>query len=207
MKKLWASLIVLLTGFTTTVQGADMSNNKILVAYFSATGTTAQVAEKRANAQTEWPVSPNKTPPEGGGCYKLRISWKVARFIRACLISPAPTKRWDAHVQRDVQSDSSPLAHEIQGLYSLVRTWAVLTKSIIYEERSKNKPYFVFVPIKILSVSVSELTKNGGIQDTNIGLWAGPENTKKEEIYLSSFYYGGPGRTWTHDLSVMSGQL
>lgn len=53
MKKLWASLIVLLTGFTTTVQGADMSNNKILVAYFSATGTTAQVAEKRANAQTE----------------------------------------------------------------------------------------------------------------------------------------------------------
>lgn len=50
MKKLWTSLIILLTGFTTTVQGADMSNNKILVAYFSATGTTAQVAEKLAQA-------------------------------------------------------------------------------------------------------------------------------------------------------------
>ena len=44
---------------------------------------------------------------------------------------------------------------------------------------------------KILSVSVFELTQNGGIQDTNIGLWTGPENTKKEEIYLSSFYDGG----------------
>lgn len=32
------------------------------------------VAKERADAQTELPVSPNKTPPEGGGCYKLRIS-------------------------------------------------------------------------------------------------------------------------------------
>ena len=37
------------------------------------------------------------------------------------------------------------LAHENQGLYSLVRTWAVLTKPIIYEERSKNKTYFIFL--------------------------------------------------------------
>ena len=48
MKKLLCILSVLLS-FTTGAK-AEETNNKILVAYFSATGTTAGVAEKLANA-------------------------------------------------------------------------------------------------------------------------------------------------------------
>ena len=48
MKKLLCILSILLS-FTTGAK-AEEANNKILVAYFSATGTTAGVAEKLANA-------------------------------------------------------------------------------------------------------------------------------------------------------------
>ena len=48
MKKLLCILSVLLP-FITGAK-AEEANNKILVAYFSATGTTAGVAEKLANA-------------------------------------------------------------------------------------------------------------------------------------------------------------
>ena len=38
MKKLFATLMILLTGLTATAKGADMSNAKVLVVYFSRTG-------------------------------------------------------------------------------------------------------------------------------------------------------------------------
>ena len=49
MKKLLCILSVLVPFMTTPVK-AEETNNKILVAYFSATGTTAGVAERLANA-------------------------------------------------------------------------------------------------------------------------------------------------------------
>ena len=49
MKKLLCILSVLVPFMTTPVK-AEETNNKILVAYFSATGTTAGVAEKLAKA-------------------------------------------------------------------------------------------------------------------------------------------------------------
>ena len=49
MKKLLCILSALVPFMTTPVK-AEETNNKILVAYFSATGTTAGVAEKLANS-------------------------------------------------------------------------------------------------------------------------------------------------------------
>ena len=53
MKKILSLLIAactVITSFNTQAKENEMSENKILVAYFSATGTTAGVAEKLASA-------------------------------------------------------------------------------------------------------------------------------------------------------------